>query len=328
MVTPVYKYEEYRAETGKQLRDTLDKYGIAIVPDVLDQSECKKMLKGMMDDVEHITQDFDVPFNFEDSSTWNSWLKTLPMHSMLQQHWKLGHTQTVWDVRQNPKVIKPFEDIWGVDKKDLLCSFDGITLHFPPEVTNRGWYRNAWLHTDQSFARPDFECVQSWVTPLGVQEGDGTLTYLRGSHLYHGQTGEEFKISNKKDWMKLDQGMIDYYTKNLGCVQECVKCPAGSMVLWDSRLIHCGREPTKGRVNPAIRCVSYICMTPRPRATESNLKKKRKAFDELRLTSHWPHKPKLFGKYPQLYGKPIPLIRDIPPPTLTSVGRRLAGFDE
>jgi len=29
------------------------------------------------------------------------------------------------------------------------------------------------------------------------------------------------------------------------------------------------------------------------------------------MTSHWPHKPKLFPKVPQTYGKPIKKICDI-----------------
>ena len=323
MTHPPYKYDEYAQDN---LKETLEKYGVAIIPNVLDERECKAMFDGMMADVEHITQDLDVPFKLDDQSTWKSWLQLAPLHSMLQQHWKFGHTQTIWDIRQNPKIIKPFEDIWGVDKNDLLCSFDGVTLHFPPEITNRGWYRNTWLHTDQSFMRPGFECVQSWVTALDVKEGDGTLTYLRGSHIYHEHVRNKFNITDKKDWTKLSQEIMDYYINELNCPQECIKCPAGSMVLWDSRLMHCGREPTKGRSYKNIRCVSYICMTPREKATEANLRKKRKAFSELRLTSHWPHKPMLFGKHPRLYGAPIPNVRDIVPPILNSIGKRLVGY--
>jgi hypothetical protein len=327
MSTPPYKYEEYKAETDAQLKENLEKYGVAVVPNVLNEKECGEMFDGMMGDVEHITQDFDVPFKRDDYSTWRSWLELAPLHSMLQQHWKLGHTQTIWNLRQNPKIIKPFENIWQTPARDLLSSFDGITIHFPPEVTNRGWYRNTWLHTDQSFCRPGFECVQSWVTALNVEEGDGTLTYLRGSHVHHEHVRNKFNITEKKDWTKLSPEIMKYYIDELKCPQECIKCPAGSMVFWDSRLMHCGREPTKGRANQNIRCVSYICMTPRERATEVNLKKKQKAFNELRLTAHWPHKPLLFAKQPRFYGNPIPKVRDIIPPEVDEIGRRLAGFD-
>ena len=186
-------------QTKNEIKEKLEKYGVAVVPDILNKEECSDMFEGMMGDIEHITQDFDVPFKSEDYSTWRSWLELAPLHSMLQQHWKLGHTQTIWNLRQNPKIIKPFEDLWQTPAHDLLSSFDGITVHFPPEITNRGWYRNTWLHTDQSFMRPEFECVQSWVTALDVEEGDGTLTYLRGSHIYHEHVRNKFNITEKKD---------------------------------------------------------------------------------------------------------------------------------
>ena len=124
----------------------------------------------------------------------------------------------------------------------------------------------------------------------------------------------------------MDHEQVQYFIDK-GCKRRCVTCKAGDMVLWDSRLKHCGREPTKGRENQNIRCVAYICMTPRSRASDINLKKKQKAFNELRLTAHWPHKPMLFAIQPRFYGNPIAVVRDIVPPVVNDIGRRLAGFD-
>ena len=55
-------------------------------------------------------------------------------------------------------------------------------------------------------------------------------------------------------------------------------------------------------------------------------KKKQKAFNEIRTTNHWPHKPKLFGKTPRTYGNELPLITSIEPPLLSELGMKLAGF--
>ena len=52
-------------------------------------------------------------------------------------------------------------------------------------------------------------------------------------------------------------------------------------------------------------------MTPRSLATKKELEKRKKAFNELRMTSHWPHKVRLFPKNPQTYGKKIKEITDI-----------------
>ena len=37
----------------------------------------------------------------------------------------------------------------------------------------------------------------------------------------------------------------------------------------------------------------------------------KKIFEDLRMTSHWAHKPRLFPKVPQTYGKKILDIADI-----------------
>jgi len=41
------------------------------------------------------------------------------------------------------------------------------------------------------------------------------------------------------------------------------------------------------------------------------LEKRKKVFSELRMTSHWPHKVRLFPKIPQTYGKKIKEISNI-----------------
>jgi hypothetical protein len=71
-------------------------------------------------------------------------------------------------------------------------------------------------------------------------------------------------------------------------------------------------------------------MMPRDMATEAQLRKKQKAFNELRMTSHWSLKSILFGKQPRTYGAELPPIRetDIQTPHLSELGRRIAGFEQ
>ena len=65
---------------------------------------------------------------------------------------------------------------------------------------------------------------------------------------------------------------------------------------------------------------------PRKLCDSKNLKKKQKAFNEQRTTSHWPCNIKLFPKNPRTYGKGLFEIQNINPPNLNSIGKRLAGF--
>ena len=95
-----------------------------------------------------------------DNSTWKHYYDLLPNHSMLLQHWKIGHWQSIWDIRQNPKVCDVFSKIWDVPKEELLVSFDGASFHIPPEITNRGHFRGkTWFHTDQRYSFNDLDCL-------------------------------------------------------------------------------------------------------------------------------------------------------------------------
>lgn len=319
-----YENEKY-ITTPENIKKTIDKYGVAIVPDVLDENELTSMRNGMWDYLEGVTQAFDIPMDRNNPKTWVEYLKMYPKHSMLLQNYGVGHSQFVWDIRQNPKVAGVFANIWNCEPEELLTSFDGAAFHFPPEETRRGWHRNTWYHTDQSYQRPGFECIQSWVTAYDVDEGDATLAFMESSNIYHKEFQNKFQVKDKSDWYKHSEKEQKFY-EDKGCEEKKIKCSAGSMVFWDSRTIHCGTEAEKTRKDKKIRNVVYICMKPRSFSTEAFLKKKRKAFEELRMTSHWPEKPKLFAVNPRTYGGPLPNVTPIESPRLTELGKRLAGF--
>lgn len=196
------------------------------------------------------------------------------------------------------------EKIWNIPKEDLLVSFDGASFHFPPEETGFGWVNpnKSWLHSDQSYLRNGFECVQSWINAYDTNEGDATLTILEGSNRYHAEFANQFNPTKTDDWFVLDQEHLNWYIDTKGCTKTNIKCPAGSMVLWDSRTIHCGKEPEPTRTQFNYRCVVYVCYTPRNLASVSMLNKKIDAWKNLRTTSHWPHKPKLFPIHPHTWG--------------------------
>lgn len=313
--------------TLQTAKATLDTYGVAIIEHVMDATECDALLQGMWAYLAQISRAWDTPICQDDPTSWRGIYELMPMHSMLLQHWQVGHAQAVWDVRQNAKCIEVFETLWQCAAKDLLVSFDGCAFGMPPEVTKRGWNRdNTWYHTDQSYLTPDFRCYQSWVTALDVHEGDATLAFFEKSHLHHREFAEAFAVTDKADWYKLSKAQEAFYTETKKCVIKQITCPKGSMVLWDSRTIHCGVEARKTRATPNLRCVVYLCYVPRALSTPKSILKKRKAFEDLRMTTHYPCTPKLFAKTPHTYGKALPVVSPIDPPVLTSVGLALAGL--
>ena len=310
--------------TLENLKQTLETYGVAIIPSVLNNEECNNMVSGIWDFFEYITQKWPTPINRSNEKTWTEFYKLYPLHSMLVQYWNVGHAQVSWDVRQNPKVVEVFAKLYNCSIEEMLVSFDGLSFNLPPEVTKRGWNKNKlWLHCDQSFTQNEFKTAQSWVTALDVNEGDATLAVLEGSHKYHKQFADQFNLKKNVQWHKLTEEQLPFYNE---CPLQKIYCPKGSLVMWDSRTIHCGVEADKSRKLPNLRAIIYVCYAPRKQCSAKNILKKQKAFKELRATIHDPINPKLFGKNPRTYGAPIPEYSIIEPPTLTELGQKLAGF--
>ena len=301
--------------------DELAHLGAAVIPALLDADTCKSMRDGAAAMFQEL---IDEPMP-------HALYKLYPKHGMLLQHWGVGQAQWVWDIRMNPSVVRVFADLWHCEPSDLLCSFDGLSYAPPHEVTKRGYYRgNDWFHCDQRYtADSKLECYQGWVTAHDVRPGDATLTYLEGSHLLQHEFMAAFPDvikDSKDDWLKLDEKQLAWYKQR--CPVRLITCPAGSLVLWDSRTIHAGKEALKDRAQPNERLVVYVCMTPREKASKATLTKRIKAFEEQRMTSHWPHRCKLFPLLPRTYGGEIPKVRKLAAPVLTDLGRCLVGYEK
>lgn len=195
----------------------------------------------------------------------------------------------------------------------------------PPEITNIISEQYKWYHTDQSYLTNDLIYLQSWVTAFDVLEGDGTLSILEGSHKHHEEFGYHFDISDPNDWYRLNENELQFYY-NKGCVEKLIKCPKGSLIIWDGRTIHYGLEGTNNRLKPNIRCVSYICYLPRKLASEKDLMIKREAFNKMLTTTHNPYKINIIPKtiYPDMDENEY--ITSIDKPILSELGYKLAGF--
>ena len=122
---------------------------------------------------------------------------------------------------------------------------------------------------------------------------------------------------------EFNKEQIDFYKD---CPMHCVKAAKGSVIMWNSKTVHCGIESFRGREKTNIRCVVYLCYLPRNKATEKDLEKKRKAFNNQRMCSHWANKAQLFPKNPRTYGGSLPNVTTFPKPVLTELGKKLAGF--
>jgi hypothetical protein len=286
------------------------------------------MNDGMWETLQTLTNQWDVPIEHNNHDSWKQLSKLYPKNSMLFQHWSIGHAQYVWDVRQNPKVVDVFKHIW-YDDDSFAVSFDGVSYHFPPETTGMGWYKQTKYYKDhpQFNAKYDWtwdiSCIPGYINGYDTNVGDATLSFLEGSHKYHSKFASEFNLKNRNHWYELTNENLSYYLAQ-GCVEKRIRCPRGSLVLWDSRIVHCDSEPLQGRAQPNFKNVVYLCYLPRYKCSSSDIKKKVLAWVNKRMTTYWPCNVRLYPKLPQTHGGPIPTITELPKPNLTELGRTLA----
>ena len=208
-----YEYEKYCCASIREVRQMLDTFGVAILPAVFDAEECESVKSGMWDYLEQITQKAARPIRRTVKSSWRTFHELSVKHSQLMQNFHVGQAQFAWNVRQNPKYAEVFAELWQVRPEDLVVSFDGASFHIPPEsIGNVGWDRGVCnLHSDQSYTRNNFECIQSWMTANEVRDGDATLTVLEGSHRFHAQCAQEFSITDERDWYRINEAQVKFY---------------------------------------------------------------------------------------------------------------------
>lgn len=325
-----YKNFDCSIESCKEM---IDKHGVAVVP-CLSVVDVKKARDEMWALLEVMLAKSKTPFDRNKPETWNSFFDMMPMHGMLLQHFQVGQSQFSWNVRQSEKIAEAFAKLYGKEKEDMLTSFDGVSIHLPPEQTGKGFFRNnLWFHTDQSYCDSSFMCIQGMVTLWDVDEGDATLACWPGSHNIHASFGRKFKLDdsshapNKANWQKMGDDAVKWgFLESKGLSPTCVRAKAGSLILWDSRTMHQGIQSVKDRAIPKPRCVVYVCQLPRSGASEAELKKKREANENARTTSHWPYPVKLFAKKPRTYGQSIDHIVLPENAQLTPLGKLLAGY--
>jgi hypothetical protein len=159
---------------------------------------------------------------------------------------------------------------------------------------------------------------------------DGGLVVYPGSHLL---TEEFFKTqTDKATWEKTDlylftDEQLSWFT-NQGIKAQKICAQPGDLLIWDSRTIHWGAEPTEK--SKTIRTVIYTSYAPASLATAETMEMKVKVFKAWEGTSHWPHNNIVLRKTQSLLddGTPDPKSREEPleKPELTDKLLKLAGI--
>jgi hypothetical protein len=317
---------KYEAHNIDEVREKMKEFGICYVPDVLSDDERLEMISGTWDFFEHLTKNDDECIRRESPNTWSNIFTLCPNNHMLFHHWNAGHSQHTWNIRQNPRIVQIFADFWNCKPVELLSSFDGFAFLLPPEITDEGWYtpKSEFYHLDQSLIRPYFDGVQGFVTAYDIEEGDATLSFFEKSHKFINEYIEKFGIKTESDWCQFNDEEVNFFANN--CTESNMKCPAKSLVLWDSRLVHSGTRPKKSRKNENTRCISYISYSKKCRINDQNLSKKIEGYENMLTSNHYAHRPSFFPTLPRNHTNITDYVVPINRPNVTNLGQSLIGY--
>jgi hypothetical protein len=296
-----YERAKYLATTSVEILEMMRLYGVAVVPNVLTTSEAQAAWREMYTALEYMYDGFA----FHDKSTWGL-LRRAAQHGMLFQHLGIGWSQFAVNLRQNPKVAGIFAGLWSeymstpITVNDLFSSADGVSFYCNTPTERGGWHSRESMHLDQAAS----SLSSSWQGALNLVEtkrNDACFSFLEGSHLHF----EEFmlRLSNqaKIDGFSFDehkrftllenQAQLNFYVDVKKCAPKRMMALPGDLVLWSSKTVHSEIPALRPAVpmDPStvfLRGGVYVSYQPKAFATPSDIKKKIKAYNEYRNTTH------------------------------------------
>lgn len=261
------------------IKEKLVEDGYVVIPDVLTSDEVSSAYKMFMDWKKTIKNHDEMH-------------RTINPHNIYKYH-EVGHQKHAWFIRTRPAVINIFKKLWDTD--EVVVSFDGCCYIDKNEKRKDKF----WCHSDQSPCKDGLRCYQGLVSLTSNKEK--TFVIWEGTHKEHQNI---FKDKSKiSDWQKVPPEMEEPLSHR----RKVITVEAGSMILWDSRLLH---QNQYGNNSDEERLVQYVCMLPKNHKdnNESENGKREFYFRKRRTTSHWPYKIHVNPKQPRTFGNDNLLI--------------------
>lgn len=324
--------------------DDLEELGYCVIPRLFSESETECLYERVWH--EFIEKAWP-QCRLDDRSNWKD---TFPMHNPVGIFaGPAGQIQVMWDLRQDPRIVSIFADIWNTH--DLIVSMDGLGFMCPTEI--REFSFPPWPHVDQTILKrldgaafsnkppDDFVSESSLKTkPYTIQgqflfedsfEGDGGFCCIPKSHLRFSAFAPHIEVLDHGS----SQYLLTFFSKNTDEQGNAyhfkhITAPRGSLILWDSRTVHWNQYPKKERAQPKVRMVGYLSYVPKARLAEEGKALRKEAFERGISTGHNAVVPELketkdhidpqFIRYLEDPGYTQPRIR------LTPLGESLLGI--
>uniref|UniRef100_A0A7S4IBL5 Phytanoyl-CoA dioxygenase n=1 Tax=Vannella robusta TaxID=1487602 RepID=A0A7S4IBL5_9EUKA len=303
----------YSINQREEILQFWNTWGFVVIRDVLSPSETDATISEIWDVVEDQSNG-EVSRN--KAATWYN-PETWPDKTQkgFIQPFSDFLLQQCWLNRQNTQIINAFQLL--LDTEEIVCSRDRYGFMRPTtlsisELKEKDFSTTKnWLHWDQNgWSNSGFQSVQGVLTLTPHTESSG------GFHCVPGFTHEfrEYFDSHAQDEHPNGyDGLVEVLPGD--CIRERVRkitCPAGSMIIWDSRLPH-GNYPNESDGFRAVQYITYHAYEP-----DSALMRKENLEREARNA---------YRTYGDEWDEKLP-PKDLQlPHLLSSIGRKVVGFE-
>ncbi|CAK9061014.1 unnamed protein product [Durusdinium trenchii] len=272
------------ATEPERIRSTFREHGVCIVTDVISPEDCMALEDLWHDDLLQLLDESKLdPQVAKQAAAVKETVKAWPKHwdshlgnkGMASKH-ALPHGSFAWGARLHPNVRRVFAELYEMGEEDLAVGLDNV---FWCSAEEAGTNTNPeWLHVDQNHCTGiTWTCAQGvlYVWPSGPNDSSTVVwpkshtevyDHMMGDpeaiHRGRSMGGQSVKLKELQDAKIREELMRDAFEKS-----RRVPCPAGSLLLWDSRTVHQG-----WRGGP--RLAMPICWEPKTRRDEAALRRK------------------------------------------------------
>lgn len=273
--------------SAEQLRKVFEEHGMCLLKGVLGEEECHMMETLWAEDLGQLlpaavgreASDFKsvvsevAKVRKEGVRAWpKKWDDALGCKGMASQR-GAAHGAFAWAARLHPRVRRVFADLFGLEQDELCVGVDNMfwsSAQAPAALKNK-----EWLHVDQNHCTGmTWQCAQGvlYIWP-SESEASSTTVVWPGSHnevydeLMQDPTAQLASGQSVRYNQLTDKASAEALHARALAGSRRVPCPAGSLLLWDSRTTHQGWQG-------GPRLAAPVCWEPRERRDEQALRRK------------------------------------------------------
>lgn len=271
-------------------KDFFETQGYVVVPNAVPVQLCENVIKTMFS---FLGMDRDSP---------DEWYREpMPRGGMIE----LYQHQSLWDVRQHPKLHKIFSEIYGTEK--LHVTLDRVGFKTPKHPDHPEYEHKGFTHWDVDTSKlPVSFGVQGVICLTDTAADMGGFTCAPGFH------------KKLQDWISLQPADRNPRVPDLSTLPPDIKvlpipATAGSLIIWNTLLLHGNGY----NVSDKPRFSQYVSMHPADHTSPEKLKDRIASWQERRTTIE-----------PFFHGDPREWeAKNNTPAELTLLGRKLLGAD-